>query len=79
MMAASLDYVTEDEHIEYFDPFGQMDYMVRQTLLKLARKERAEAVAAQQNIDDRYVHDEPYSSSHVINGVDKEFYGHYSF
>ena len=25
MMAASLDFADEDERIEYFDPFGQMD------------------------------------------------------
>ena len=47
LMAASRDYLTEDERVEFFDPFGQMDPIVKQTLLRLAREERAEAIAAE--------------------------------
>ena len=65
---------SDESEIEYFDPYGQMNDEVREILLRLAREERAEKIAAEQsfNFDQASNTEEPALK-------EQEFYGHYSF
>ena len=68
------DDESDESEIEYFDPYGQMNDEVREILLRLAREERAEKIAAEQsfNFDQASNTEEPALK-------EQEFYGHYSF
>ena len=79
LMAASftINDVTDcedDDEVEFFDPFGQMNDQVQAVLLKLAREERTEQLAKHHQ-QEREVEN---VASSTVNS-DEQFYGHYSF
>ena len=65
---------SDESEIEYFDPYGQMNDEVREILLRLAREERAEKIAAEQSINF-----DQASNTEDPALQEQEFYGHYSF